>query len=177
MGHRDYCISVVDKIIGTFRTGGEMPVRRRDQDVLIYCVIDDEDSVTMQYPGLPLDLTLSEDVTQPGMFFDPLNTAVGGFTYVEAYNPAYWIETSGIRQQRCFHPIYRMKARNTRSPLDNATVAVWIDRYSGVVPEGAGSPAVAARSIHFGLPLWFFRYTAVDSIANVVFEEWGLTGE
>lgn len=177
MGHRDYCISIVDKIIGTFRTGGEMPVRKRDQDVLRHCVIEAEDPITMQYPGLPLDLTLSEDVTQPGMFFDPLNITVGGFTYVEVYNPAYWVETSGIREQKCFHPMYRMRARNTRSPLDSATVALWIDKYSGVVPEGAGSPAVAARSVHFGLPLWFFRFTAVDSIANVVFEEWGLTGE
>jgi hypothetical protein len=177
MGHRDYCITIVDKIIGTFRSGGEMPVRKREQDVLKHCVIEAEDPITMQYPGLPLGLTLSEDVTQPGMFFDPLNITVGGFTYVEVYNPAYWVETSGIREQKCFHPMYRMRARNTRSPLDSATVALWIDKYSGVVPEGAGSPAVAARSVHFGLPLWFFRFTAVDSIANVVFEEWGLTGE
>ncbi len=174
MGHRDYCISVVDKVIGTFRTGSEMPARRRDQDALRNCVIDAEDLITMQYPGLPLDLTLSEDVTQPGMFFDP---RINGFYYVEAYDPAYWVETSGIRQQKCFHPMYRMSARSTRSPLDYTTVAVWIDKYSGVVPEGAGSPAAAARSVHFGLPLWFFRHTAVDSIAEVVFEEWGLTGE
>ena len=174
MGHRDYCISVLDKIIGTFRTGGEMPARRLDQDALRNCVIDAEDSITMQYPGLPLDLTLSDNVTQPGMFFDPM---VRGFYYVEAYDPAYWIETSGIRQQSCFHPMYRMRARSTRSPLDNSTIAVWIDKYSDVVPEGANPPAVAARSVHFGLPLWFFRHTAVDSISNVVFEEWGLAGE
>ena len=173
-GHRDYCISVLDKIIGTFRTGGEMPARRLDQDALRNCVIDAEDSITMQYPGLPLDLTLSDNVTQPGMFFDPM---VRGFYYVEAYDPAYWIETSGIRQQSCFHPMYRMRARSTRSPLDNSTIAVWIDKYSDVVPEGANPPAVAARSVHFGLPLWFFRHTAVDSISNVVFEEWGLAGE
>ncbi len=174
MGHRDFCISVVDKIIGTFRTGGEMPVRRLAQDALSRCVIDPDDTITAKYPGLPESLTLNEDVTQPGMFFDP---RVRGFYYVEAYDPAYWVETSGINQQKCFHPMYRMRARNTRSPLDMATVSIWIDKYSGVTPEGAAPPAIGARSVHFGLPMWFFRHTAVDSIADVVFEEWGLTGE
>ncbi len=174
MGHRDYCISVVDKIVGTLRTGGEMPTRRLKQDALSRCVIDLDDEITAQYPGLPESLTLSEDVTQPDMFFDP---RVRGFYYVEIYDPAYWVETSGINQQKCFHPIYRMTARNTRSPLDKAPVSVWIDKYSNVIPDGAAPPAVGARSVHFGLPLWFFRHTAVDSIANVVFEEWGLTGE
>jgi len=174
MGYRDYCLSVVDKIVGSFRTGGDMPVRLLSQDALSRCVIDQEDTITANYPGLPATLTLSPDVTRTGMFFDP---RVRGFYYVEAYDPAYWIETRGINQQRCFHPMYRMKSRSTRSPLDNATVAIWVNKYAGVVPEGAGPPAVAARSVHFGLPLWFFRHTAVDSIANVVFEEWGLTGE
>jgi hypothetical protein len=174
MAYRDYCLSVIDKIIGTFQTGGEMPVRRLDQDALRTCVIDPDDTITADYPGLPPELPLSEDVTQPGMFFD---TMVRGFYYVEAYDPAYWIAVRQINQQRCFHPIYRMRTRNTRSPLDHATVAVWLDKYSTVEPEGAGHPGVAARGIHFGFPLWFFRHTAVDSIANVVFEEWGLAGE
>jgi len=174
MAHRDYCLSIVDKVIGTFRTGGEMPARRIDQDALRHCFLDPDDSITAMYPGLPLDLKLSEDVTQPGMFFNPMNN---GFYYVEVYDPAYWVETSGIRQQKCFHPMYRMRTRSTRSPLDHSTIAVWIDKYSDVVPEGAASPGVAARSVHFGMPLWFFRHTAIDSIANVVFEEWGLTGE
>ena len=174
MAYRDYCLSVVDKVIGTFRTGGEMPVRRLDQDALRLCEIDSEDEITAQYPGLPADLTLSEDVTQTGMFFDPM---VRGFYYVEAYDPAYWVETRQINQQRCFHPMYRMRSRSTRSPLDSATVAVWLDKYSTQAPEGAGAPGIAARSVHFGIPLWFFRHSAVDSIADVVFEELGLSGE
>lgn len=174
MAYRDYCLSVIDKIIGTFQTGGEMPVRRLADDALGSCVLDPDDVVNAQYPGLPSDLTLSEDVTQPGMFFDPMER---GFYYVEAYDPAYWIETRQINQQSCFHPMYRMKTRSTRSALNNTTVAVWLDKYSEVEPVGAGLPAKAARSVHFGFPLWFFRPTAVDSIANVVFEEWGLTGD
>jgi hypothetical protein len=174
MPYRDYCLSVVDKVIGTFRTGSEMPVRRLDQDALRRCVIDYEDEITAQYPGLPHDLTLSPAVTQPGMFFDP---RVRGFYYVEAYNPAYWMDTRQIREQGCFHPMYRMKSRNTRSPLDNSTVAVWLDKYSSVAPEGDVLPGKAARSVHFGIPLWFFRPSAVDSIADTVFEEWGLIGD
>ncbi len=174
MAYRDFCLSVIDKVVGTFRTGFEMPVRRLDQDALSYCVIDPDSATNANYPGLPSKLTLSEEVTQPGMFFDPM---LRGFHYVEIYDPSYWIETRGINQQGCFHPMYRMRTRNTRSPLDEETVAIWIDKYSYVIPEGAGPPAKAASSVHFGLPLWFFRHAAVDSIANVVFEEWGLTGE
>jgi hypothetical protein len=174
MAYRDYCISVIDKIIGTFQTGGEMPVRRLADDALSRCTLDPDDEVTAEYPGLPSDLTLSDDVTQSEMFFDPM---VRGFYYVEAYDPAYWIEVRQINQQRCFHPMYRMRTRSTRSPLDRTAVALWLDKYSSVEPTGAGLPAKAARSVHFGLPLWFFRATAVDSIADVIFEEWGLTGD
>jgi hypothetical protein len=174
MAYRDFCISVVDKIIGTFQTGGEMPVRRLDQDALRLCWIDPDSASNAQHPGLPADLTLRDEVTQPGMFFDP---RIRGFYYVEVYNPAYWIETRGIHEQSCFHPMYRMRSRNTRSPLNGQTVAIWMDKYSTVAPTGAGAPSKAACSVHFGLPLWFFRQTAVDSIANAVFEEWGLTGE
>ena len=73
--------------------------------------------------------------------------------------------------------MYRMRARSTRSPLDLTTVSLWIERYSDVEPGGSVFPGVAARSVHFGMPLWFFRHTAVDSIADVIFGEWGLTGE
>jgi hypothetical protein len=165
---------VIDKVIGTFRTGEDMPVRRLDQDALNYCALDQEDTITVKYPGLPSILTLSADVTQPGMFFDPRTR---GFYYVEAYDPAYWIAARQINQQSCFHPMYRMKARSTRSPLNNTPVALWVNKYSGVTPSTAAFPGIAARSVHFGLPLWFFRHSAVDSIADVVFEEWGLTGD
>jgi hypothetical protein len=174
MPYRDYCLSVVDKVIGTFRTGSEVPARRLDQDAMRLAFLDLEDTITAQYPGLPLDLTLSDAVTQPGMFFDPRDR---GFYYVETYDPAYWMETRQLRQQKCFHPMYRVRTRSTRSPLDYSAVAVWLDKYSSVTPEEAGWPAKAGRSVHFGLPLWFFRPTAVDSIADVVFEEWGLIGE
>jgi hypothetical protein len=174
MGYRDYCISVVDKVMGTFRTGGDMVTRRLESDALRMCIIDEEDEVTSEYPGLPDSLPLGDHVTQTGMFFDP---QVRGFYYVEVYDPQYWVDVRGIRQQRCFHPMYRMRSRNTRSPLDFQTVAVWLDKYSIVEPDAPVPPAQAARSVHFGMPLWFFDHARVDSIANVVFEEWGLAGE
>jgi hypothetical protein len=111
-------------------------------------------------------------MTQPGMFFDPL---IRGFTYIEVYDPEYWLEARITSSQPCFHPIYRMRARSTRSPLDNTVIAVWIDKYKDI--QGNGPLSTPARSIHFGLPLWFFDHAAVDSIVDVVFQEWGILEE
>ena len=39
-----------------------------------------------------------------------------------------------------------------------------------VVADAEG--AVGAPSVHFGFPLWFFNRAQVDSIADVIFDEW-----
>ena len=137
-------------------------------------MVDPDDTITAKYPGLPEMVTLGDHVTGENMWFNP---RYRGFSYVEAYDPAYWIETRQINQQDCFHPMYRMRSRSTLSPIDWATVAIWSNKYSSVIPEGAAPPAKGAMSVHFGLPLWFFRPSAVVSIADVIFEEWGLSGE
>ncbi|MDD3643382.1 MAG: hypothetical protein PHQ19_07980 [Candidatus Krumholzibacteria bacterium] len=174
MGHRDYCITLLDKIIGTFRTGAEMPPRSLNMDGMRYAYSDVDDAVTSSYPGLPSRLPLWSEVVAPGMYFNPQTSS--GFIYVEIYNPAYWMTTSRVDPQGCFHPMYRMRARSTRSPIDRQTVAVWVDRYSHIVAENVPG-AVAARSVHFGLPLWFFERSTVDSIATVIFDEWQILGE
>ena len=174
LGHRDFCITLVDKILGTFRTGSEMPPRVISSDGMRYGYSDLADPVTASYAGLPTRLPLWSEVTKTGRYFNPLTS--NGFIYVEIYNPQYWMDISRVDPQACFHPMYRMRSRSTRSPLDQQTVAIWIDRYSGVVAENVPG-AVAARSVHFGLPLWFFERSTVDSIANVVFDEWQILGE
>ena len=147
-----------------------MPIRRIDWDAMKYGYRDARDEVTLAHPGLPTTLLLWDRVTAPGMFFDP---AVRGFTYGEVYNPAYWMSISHAATQPCFHPMYRMKARSYYSAIDNAVVAFWTTKHAGVAAEVEG--AVAAPNVHFGLPLWFFNRAQVDSIADVVFREWGIS--
>jgi hypothetical protein len=174
--HRDYCISMVDKVDGTIRQSDGMPYRATPHfDVMAYAYRDDGDIVTGRYAGLPARLDLRGEVTLPGRFFDPDSLdGIGGMPYVEVYDPAYWMIERSVPNQTCFHPLYRMRARDPASALDHGTVAVWITRYEETVPDAAAGIAVAAPSVHFGFPLWFFGPAAADSIAAVIFEEWGI---
>lgn len=169
MVYRDYCVSVLDKAIAMPRTAWWwlMPERRVEWDAMSYGYLDAVDPVTAEHPGLPRKLQLWSTVTRPGNFFDP---QVRGFTFVEVYNPEYWMSLMWLKAQSCFHPMYRMRARNSVSAVDEAVVAFWTTKHAGVVAPVPG--AVAAPSVHFGLPLWFFNRAQVDSIADVVFGEW-----
>ena len=122
-------------------------------------------------PNLPKSLVLWDEVTKAGRYFDP---SVRGFYYVEAYNPAYWMNFKKIGQQSCFHPMFRMKARASQSVLNNACVAFWTTKYENVVADVPG--AVAAPSVHFGFPLWFFNRDQVDQTADAIFKEWQIGG-
>ncbi len=170
MGYRDYCVTAIDKIWGNFKTNGEVPpnyYRNFDRDAMRFAFKDDTDFITGQYPNLPGKLDLWEEVTKPGRFFDP---QVRGFIYCEIYDPEYYMEFRFERSQDCFHPIYRIFTRHTLSFIYNQTIAIWVTKYEDVVPQaGVG---VAARSLHFGFPLWFFDRAAVDDIVEVVFDEW-----
>jgi hypothetical protein len=172
MPYRDYCVTVIDKADVTARDDSRMPVRKDDWDALVDAHADAGDPVTAAHPGLPPTLSLWERVMRPGNFFDP---AVRGFLYVELYNPAYWLRMSGAKAQSCFHPMYRMRARNGRSAVDNATVAFWTTKYASVVANAPG--AVAAPSVQFGLPLYFFDRAQTDSIADVIFKEWHISSK
>ncbi len=172
--YRDYCVTVIDKVAGHFRTDFSMPSRTLSHhDVLRSATRDDGDPVTAGFPGLPATLDLRDEVTAEGSFFctDSL-CSPGGFTYVEVYDPGYWLSRIAAASRYCFHPVYRMTAASPSSVLDRQTVALWVTRYDDIVPDAPGG--VAAPSIHFGLPLWYFRHESVDSIADVVFERWGI---
>jgi len=177
MPYRDYCVTVLDKVWGTFKPVVDLPggiIRNMDRDALIYAVRDGTDPINDQYPDLPLRLDLWDEVMKPGRFFDP---QVRGFIYVEAYDPEYYMEFTFHTSQGCFAPMYRMRTRSTLSPLRDATIAIWVRKYDSVIPDVQSGIAVAARSVHFGFPLWFFDPSQVDKIVGVVFEEWGILAE
>jgi len=171
MVYQDYCVSVLDKPMAIFRPM-HWPPRRIDWDALAWGYKDDLDPITASHPELPEEFHLWEEVTKPGRFFDPLEQ---GFTYVEVYNPEYWMERINIHDQSCFHPMYRMVSRNSKSALNNTVIAFWSTKYAHVVSEGPG--AVAAPSVHFGVPLWFFDHEEVKAITDVIFDEWQIRGD
>ncbi len=170
IAYKDYCVTVLDKIVPNERTDEIMPIRRVDWDAMTYAYRDPRDAVTLAHPALPTTLKLWDKVTATGMYFDP---AVRGFTYGEIYNPGYWMSATLARTQSCFHPMYRMKSRNTLSAINNATIAFWTTKYADVAAPAEG--AIPAPSVHFGVPLWFFNRSQVDSIADTVFREWRIS--
>ena len=180
MGYKDYCITMIDKISAVFRTEEDMPYRFTPHyDAMNFGLKDNNDPVTQMYPDLPDSLILWSEVTRPGRFFAPDNPPPfpGGLTYVEIYDPQYWMERNCTTSQSCFHPMYRMRTRNTRSCLNDQAIALWVTKYDDVMPEVQSGVAVAAKSFHFGFPLWFFDRAAVDAIAGVVFDEWEIRAE
>lgn len=149
-----------------------MPVRRLDWDAAASVYKDALDQISGWRPGLPPELRLWDEVTRPGRYFDPSKQ---GFWYVEVYNPGYWMGAAGASAQACFHPLYRMRARNQISPMNRQVIAFWTTKYADVI---APAPeAVAAPSVHFGFPLWFFNRAEVDSIADVIFNEWHISSK
>ncbi len=167
MAYRDYCVSILDKVWGITRDDRDMPVRKDEFDALQKAYKDDFDHITARHPELPEELHLWEEVTKPERFFDPM---LRGFTYVEVYNPEYWMTRNGVQPQLCFHPMYRMKTRNSTSALNDAVIAFWTTKYANVNSEAPST--VAAPSVHFGIPLWFFNRQEVNAIAEAIFREW-----
>jgi hypothetical protein len=178
MGYKDYCVTMIDKIAGSFRMDDmperEPPIERRipNFDVMTYAYRADDDSVTLNYPELPQELRLWSVVTDCQQCFFRPGGPVGGFTYVEIYNPEYYMEYKQADYLDCYHPMYKMRARSSRSVLNDQAIAVWITKYDHVQPDVAGT--VAAKSFHFGFPLWFFNRDAVNQIVDIVFNEWQL---
>jgi hypothetical protein len=165
MPYRDFCVSVVDKVDGQPRPGE--PNRDPLREGLAYAVIDDTDSLTLQMEGFPEKIELWSNVTSERSFFYPGNR---GFTFVEIYDPQYWMWRINQPSQPCFHPLYRNVARNTRSYLHMQPLAFAYTKYADVVPTAPGG--VAAPSFHFGIPLWYFNRAQSDSIAQAIFNVW-----
>jgi hypothetical protein len=176
MPYEDYCVTAIDKVVGVFRQDPRMPFRYLDKcDVLLQAYRDSTDPVTAAHPGLPERLELRDEVKGPTSYFCTApDCNPGGFTYVEVYDPEYWLSAAGAFSRSCFHPVYRMRSANEISALDQTTIAIWITRYEDIVPDAPGG--TAAPSIHFGVPLWYFRHESVDSIADVIFTGWGIGG-
>jgi len=168
MAYRDYCVTVLDKVTGVFRWD-VLSLRKIEFDALRYAVRDDGDALTGAHPGLPKELHLWEEVTKPGRFFDPF---VRGFHYVEIYDPNYWMQGQGFHSRQCFHPMYRMKPRSTQSVVNNATIAFWTTTHADVIPNAPNT--IAAPSVQFGIPLWYFDHDEVRAIADEIFTEWKL---
>lgn len=171
MAYRDYCVSVIDKAYGVFRWN-VIPLRNPDFDALARAYRADDNPMTSAHPDLPEELHLWEEITKPNRFFDP---RVRGFHYLEIYDPRYWMKARGIYSRPCFHPMYRMRTRNSKSIIDNSAIAFWTTTHADIISNAPG--AVAAPSVHFGIPLWFFDHDAVHAIADVIFREWGLPVE
>lgn len=170
-----YCVTMLDKVSGTFRTDDPSMPRRieRKFDVLRYAYKANDDSITAGHSDIPEILNLWDQVTKPGSFFDP-NGFLGGFNMVEIYDPQYWMDHNYAQSQPCFHPLYRMKAYNSMSVLNDGVVALWVTKYEDVVPDVESGVGVAAPSIHFGFPLWYFDHDSVSQIMDMVFSEWGI---
>jgi len=168
MVYRDYCVDVLDKAQAVFRRDDPfLPERNVIRDAMSYAYLDPSDPITASHHSFPEKLELWEEVTKPERYFDPQEK---GFHYIEIYNPEYWMPHSFAHVRPCFHPIYRMRARNTSSCVNNCVVAFWTTKYADVVAEAPNT--FAAPSVHFGLPLWFFNREQVNGIADAIFEEW-----
>jgi hypothetical protein len=164
--YRDYCVTALDKVWAEFRS--DIIINRSlERDALSTSYKDPSNALTAKYPQLPDTLRLWDAVTQQGRFFDP---AVRGFWYVEMYNPSYWMAYTKAKTQDCFNPMYRMVTRYPYSQVNRTIIAFWFTKYADIVPEAEG--AIAAPSVHFGIPLWFFDHQAVETIADVIFTEW-----
>ncbi len=168
MAYRDFCVSVIDKVYGLLRPD-LMTNRRVDYDAMQWAVLDDSDPLTGEFEGFPRRLDLWDNVSREGNFFDP---QVRGMFYVEVYDSDYYMNFIGHSSQSCFHPLYREVARNTHSVVHDQTVAFWYSSYADVVADKPG--CVAAPSVHFGFPLWFYNREQVDSIATAIFKVWQL---
>jgi len=163
MAHDDYYVTVIDKVIGEFRTG--MPegiYRSLDRDAMRRA-----DLAGFSY-YLPPTLDLRDEITQPGMFWYPPDR---GFHFVEVYDPSYWMDYRMLESHPCFEPIYLMRARSTLSPLDHAAVAIWT--LDGECEDSWLYP-YRPRSAHFGLPLWYIEPEQSEAIVRYLFEGWGV---
>jgi hypothetical protein len=174
MAHDDYYVTVIDKVNGVFRD--DLPdgvIRNPDRDGMTMAINTgiEHDS----YYDFPDTLSLWEEVTQPGMFFDP---SVRGFWYVEVYDPQYYMDEILKESHECFTPLYAMRARSSLSAIDYATVAIrgtlGYDYYRDYYNYCERYRVSRYESFHFGLPLWFMDHDQVEQIADNIFQEWNI---
>ena len=162
MAHDDYYVTVIDKVVANFRT--DLPdgvVRNTDRDAMVSA-----NFYTDVLGDFPPALTLWDEITQPGMYFDPTKR---GFTYVEVYDPVYYMDYLLKRSHRCFSPLYLMRSRSTLSPLDHAAVAL-----IGTWQECEPWNRPGHESYHFGFPLWFIDHAQAEQVVDAIFQRWNI---
>lgn len=185
MPYRDYCVSVVDKIEGQFHISPEYPTgvlgRDRRRDAMRWLYKEDTDATPgaiERYPTFPDRLELSPLVTCTTCWYRDYQAAGNPFTLLEVYDPQYWMDFKFLSSRRCYHPMYRMRTRNTGSPLDHQTVALIVTRYrerfENEIEQGVPLDFTPANSFHFGFPLWYFNHEDVHTIMEAIFSEWGI---
>jgi hypothetical protein len=173
--YKDYCVTMLDKISGQLRSSPDMPLRRiRNYDCMYPGAVISSDIWNTIVPGMPARLDLWEEVVAPGRFFDPAaaDPLPGGFTLAEIYDPAYWMRRNFVTSQSCFHPLFRMKAKNASSGLNDGAVAFWVTKYANITPEVTAGVAVAAPSLHLGFELWYFNREQGAAVVKTMFKQW-----
>ncbi len=170
LAHDDYYVTVIDKVIGVFRS--DLPngvIRSYERDAMTMA-LRSEGALDLD---LPDTLTLDESVTCPYCFFNPHTQ---GFTYIEAYDPAYYMEHINAQSHPCFTPTYRMRTYNILSPLNDAAIALRgtlvSGGYAGYYSQCEPHRQIPHDSFHFGFPLWFIDHSQVRRITDTIFEEW-----
>jgi hypothetical protein len=176
--YKDYCVTMLDKIVGALRTDNDMPRRQvRNYDCMTNAY-KTNDAWNDSIPGMPDNLELWSEITASGRFFDPEACADPnspkpcGFTLLEVYDPQYWMDRNLVSSQGCFHPIYRMHAKRLDSALNEGAIALYITKYANITPDAEGGLEVAAPSFHFGFELWYFNRDQVNAIINTIFNKW-----
>ncbi|MBN2070962.1 MAG: hypothetical protein JW814_05845 [Candidatus Krumholzibacteriota bacterium] len=174
MPYKDYCASVLDKVDAIWHTGDDMApgvTRRVDRDAMKWALKNTLDPIVNEHlAGFPDSLRLWDEITCPTCFFNP---QLRGFTYVEIFDPQYWLDFKQINvSQGCFHPTYRMVARNVISPINNQPMAMVVTKYKDRYVGQPDLNFIPAYSFHFGVPLWFFNRHDVDRVIDVIFTEW-----
>jgi hypothetical protein len=174
--YKDYCVTMLDKIDPAgMRTDSDMPLRRiRNYDCMYPGAVKSLDAWHDSVPGMPSTLDLWSTVIAAGHYYAPNEGGQrpGGFTQVEVYDPHYWMARNSVLSQRCFHPMYLMRAKNSNSALNNQAVALWVTKYADIVPDVISGVAVAAPSAHFGFELWFFDRAQGRTLMNVILQKW-----
>ncbi|MGD1048961.1 MAG: hypothetical protein ABR899_09480, partial [Candidatus Krumholzibacteriaceae bacterium] len=173
--YKDYCVTMLDKIVGTFRADADLPMRQvRNFDCIFPGMLNSHDAWNDSVPGMPDTLNLWSKVIAPGRFFAPLEPSPrpGGFTLAEIYDPNYWMTRNVVLSQRCFHPLFLMRAKNTVSALNMQAVGLWITKYANITPDPTTGVAVAAPSVHLGFELWYFDRTQGRAIITTIFRKW-----
>jgi hypothetical protein len=165
IAHNDYYITVIDKVSGVFKSGEDMVPgvnRSLERDALRMAVEADNSSGL----DLPDTLMLDEIVTCSSCFFYPMTR---GFSYVEAYDPEYYMDHIFASSHPCFTPLYRMKSRSSISPLNDAVIAL-----RGTSGSCEQHRQTQYYSYHFGFPLWFMEHEKVEQIMDEIFRSWDI---